>query len=74
MLTFPVVARGSETLKYVFPAKQRNVQKAIEIAPADERIDRLILFGSAVTLTRPGTFTVPGLDFLWSCVRCFTQI
>ena len=49
MLIFPVVARGSETLKYVFPSKQRDVQKAIEIASADERIDRLILFGSAVT-------------------------
>lgn len=49
MLIFPVVAQGSETLKYVFPSKQRDVQKAIEIASADERIDRLILFGSAVT-------------------------
>lgn len=49
MWIFPVVTKGSETLKYVFPSKQKDVQKAIEIASADERIERLILFGSAVT-------------------------
>ena len=49
MLIFPVVVQGDEKLKYVFPSKQRDVQKAIEIASADARIDRLILFGSAVT-------------------------
>ncbi len=49
MWLFPVVAEGSETLRYVFPSKQKDVRKAIEIASADERISRLILFGSAVT-------------------------
>ena len=50
MRIFPVVTAGDETLKYVFPTKQRDVQEAIRLAKADERITRLILFGSSVTL------------------------
>lgn len=50
MRIFPKVTDGDEVLKYVFPTKQRDVQKAISIAREDERIRRLIVFGSAVTV------------------------
>ena len=49
MRVFPQVAKGSERLKYIFPSKQRDAQIAINIASADERIERLIVFGSAVS-------------------------
>ena len=48
--TFPIVTFGDDVLKYVFPTKQKAVQKAISIAKADKRIRRLIVFGSAVTV------------------------
>lgn len=47
---FPVKFEGAEELKYIFPSKQKAAQKAIELARADKRIKRLIVFGSAVTL------------------------
>lgn len=47
---FPLVTEGDETLKYVFPTKQRAAQTAINLAKADGRIDRLVIFGSAVTM------------------------
>lgn len=47
---FPMVTTGDSTLQYVFPSKQKAVQAAIELAKADSRIERLILFGSAVTM------------------------
>ena len=47
---FPLVTEGDETLKYVFPTKQRAAQTAIDLAKADGRIDRLVIFGSAVTM------------------------
>ncbi len=47
---FPVVTSGDDTIKYVFPTKQRAAQKAIDLAKEDERIKRLIVFGSAVTM------------------------
>ena len=47
---FPLVTEGDETLKYVFPTKQRAAQTAINLAQADGRIDRLVIFGSAVTM------------------------
>ena len=50
MYIFPVKCEGSEELKYIFPSKQRAAQKAIELAKADSRVIRLIVFGSAVTL------------------------
>ncbi len=50
MCIFPVRFDGAEELKYVFPSKQKAVQKAIELAAANDRIERLIVFGSAVTL------------------------
>lgn len=51
MTIFPIVTTGDETLKYVFPMKQRDAQKAIALARADSRIERLIIFGSAVTMS-----------------------
>ncbi len=50
MYTFPVRFNGSEKLKYIFPSKQKDVQKAIEIAEKNEKIRRMIIFGSAVTM------------------------
>lgn len=50
MYIFPKRCEGAEELKYIFPAKQRAVQKAIELAAIDNRIKRLIIFGSAVTM------------------------
>ena len=50
MYVFPVVTKGDDTLKYVFPTKQRAAQTAIALARADDRIDRLVIFGSAVTM------------------------
>lgn len=50
MYVFPKRCEGAEELKYIFPSKQKAVQKAIELAMADNRIERLIVFGSAVTM------------------------
>lgn len=47
---FPLVVRGDETLKYIFPTKQKAAQIAITLAKGDHRIDRLIVFGSATTM------------------------
>ena len=50
MYIFPIKYEGAEELKYIFPSKQKAAQKAIELARADSRVIRLIVFGSAVTL------------------------
>ena len=50
MRIFPVIIDGDESLKYVFPAKQKDAQVAISLAKADNRINRLIIFGSSVTM------------------------
>ena len=50
MYIFPKRFEGAEELKYIFPSKQKAVQKAIELAAVDSRIERLIIFGSAVTM------------------------
>lgn len=50
MYIFPIRCEGAKELKYIFPSKQRAAQKAIELAKADGRVMRLIVFGSAVTL------------------------
>ena len=50
MQVFPVVTSGEETLKYIFPAKQRAAQKAIALAEDNPLIQRLCVFGSAVTM------------------------
>ncbi len=49
MYIFPVRHKGANELKYIFPSKQRAVQKAIELAESDSRINKIIIFGSAVT-------------------------
>lgn len=50
MYVFPKRCQGSDKLKYIFPSKQKAVQKAIELAMNDSRIERLIIFGSAITM------------------------
>lgn len=50
MCVFPLVTNGDETLKYVFPTKQCAAQTAINLAKADTRINRIVIFGSAVTM------------------------
>ncbi|MBQ7474844.1 MAG: nucleotidyltransferase domain-containing protein [Clostridia bacterium] len=47
---FPTVTVGDDAIKHVFPTKQKAAQKAIDLAKEDERIKRLIVFGSAVTM------------------------
>lgn len=69
MYIFPVRCEGEKELKYIFPSKQRAVQKAIELARSDSRILRMIVFGSAVTMRCGDTSDIdialdaPGLDF-----------
>lgn len=50
MYKFPLIVKGDPELAYIFPAKQKAVQSAINIAKSDERIRRMIIFGSAVTM------------------------
>lgn len=50
MYVFPIRCEGEPVLKHIFPSKQRAAQKAIELAKKDSRINRLIIFGSAVTI------------------------
>ena len=50
MCIFPKRVEGAEELKYIFPSKQKDVQRAIEIAQKTEGIRKLTVFGSAVTL------------------------
>ena len=50
MYIFPLKCEGAEVLRHIFPSKQRAVQKTIDIAKSDERINRVIVFGSAVTM------------------------
>lgn len=46
---FPVKVQGEDILKYVFPTKQKDVQKIIEIAKGEKAIREVILFGSSIT-------------------------
>ena len=55
MYIFPKRCEGADELKYIFPSKQKAVQKAIELAMKDSRIKRLIIFGSALD--------VPNMNF-----------
>ena len=50
MYVFPLKCEGAEVLRHIFPSKQCAVQKTIELAERDERINRVIIFGSAVTM------------------------
>ena len=50
MWNFPMVVDGDSSLKHIFPTKQRAVKSAIDVAKSDDRIKRLIIFGSAVTM------------------------
>ena len=50
MCNFPIIVEGHPSLRHIFPTKQRAVKSAIDLAKADDRIKRLIIFGSAVTM------------------------
>lgn len=51
MYIFPIrVKNGDDILKYIFPSKQKAVQKVIELAKMDSRIKRVFVFGSAITM------------------------
>lgn len=50
MHNFPITVSGEPSLQHIFPTKQKAAKAAIELAKADERICRLIVFGSAVTM------------------------
>ncbi len=47
--TFPLIVAGDERLRHVFPSKQRAVSQLLALLENDERIRRIIIFGSAVT-------------------------
>ena len=49
MYQFMPIIPGDDVLRNVFPTKQRAAQKAIDLARSNSKINRLILFGSAVT-------------------------
>ena len=49
MCIFPIKYEGDDVLRYIFPSKQKAVQTAIDIAGRDHRIEKLIIFGSAIT-------------------------
>lgn len=50
MHVFPKRCEGAEELKYIFPSMQRDVQSLIETAKKIDKIKRIIVFGSAVTM------------------------
>ena len=47
---FPRRCDGADTLKYIFPSMQKEVQKVIDAIKSIDCIQRIIIFGSAVTL------------------------
>lgn len=49
-MMFPLVVSGNESLRHIFPSKQEDTQTAIALAQTEEKIQRLIVFGSAVTM------------------------
>ncbi len=50
MYVFPVRYGHDETIKFIFPSKQKDVQKAIDTIRSFPDVERLIVFGSAITL------------------------
>lgn len=50
MQVFPKRYDGADTLQYIFPSMQKEVQKVLDTAKTIECIQRIIIFGSAVTL------------------------
>ena len=51
MHTFPIrINNADDSVKHIFPSKQKDVQSAIDIARENPEIKRLIIFGSATTL------------------------
>lgn len=48
-LVFPVRYNGESKIKYVFPTKQKDVDTIIKYAKSVDYIQRIIIFGSAVT-------------------------
>ncbi|MCU6720732.1 nucleotidyltransferase domain-containing protein [Porcipelethomonas ammoniilytica] len=50
MRIFPRRCEGADTLKYIFPSMQKEVQKVIDVIKSIDCIQRIIIFGSAVTL------------------------
>ena len=50
MYNFPLIVKGNDILKRIFPAKQKAVAQILELLKDNEKIDRIIIFGSAVTL------------------------
>ena len=50
MYVFPKRCDGADTLKYIFPSMQKEVQKVIEATKNIDCIRRITIFGSAVTM------------------------
>lgn len=50
MYVFPKRCDGADALKYIFPSMQKEVQKVIEATKSIDCIQRITIFGSAVTM------------------------
>lgn len=50
MYKFPKRCEGDDILVHIFPAMQKQVQRVIDYAKTSEKIKRVRVFGSAVTL------------------------
>lgn len=50
MCVFPKRCEGADVLKHIFPTMQNEVQKVIDTARTVPEIQRIIVFGSAVTM------------------------
>lgn len=48
-IIFPVRFKGNDMIKYVFPTKQKDVDMIIKYANNHSYIQKIVIFGSAVT-------------------------
>lgn len=48
-IVFPMRYKGNDMIKYVFPTKQKDVDTIIKYAQSNTFIQRVVIFGSAVT-------------------------
>ncbi len=46
---FPIRVQGSDNLKYIFPNMQKSAQAVIDLASEVPSIEKVLVFGSAIT-------------------------
>lgn len=49
-MNFRKVAEGPSVLTQIFPTKQKDVSRAVMIADEESSVEKMVVFGSAVTL------------------------